>query len=95
MRAPWRLIAYLFVLALVVAFAAVNVPNASDVSFGFYTFRRVPVFLSLFVAFLLGAFLMLPFVLKRKHARTTEPEGRAAAKHGNAHAHDGPSTPEA
>ena len=62
---PWRLIGFLLVLVLVAAFATVNIPNRSDVSFGFYTFEEVPIFLSLLIAFILGTLLMVPFLLRR------------------------------
>lgn len=63
---PWRLISFLVVLTLVVLFAAFNQGNVTDISFGFYTVPKVPVFLSLFAAFLLGTFVMVPFAVKKR-----------------------------
>ena len=63
---PWRLILFLVVLALVVAFAGFNIQNSATISFGFYTLESVPIFLSLFAAFFLGVLVMLPFTLGRR-----------------------------
>jgi uncharacterized integral membrane protein len=63
---PWRLVLFLIVLALVVAFAGFNIQNVASISFGFYTVEEVPVFLSLFAAFFLGVVVMLPFTFGRR-----------------------------
>lgn len=60
---PWRLVVFLVILGFVVFFAGFNIENASDVSFGFYTLSDVPIFISLFIAFLVGVLIMLPFVV--------------------------------
>lgn len=66
---PWRLIAFLVVLALVVAFVGFNIQNTASISFGFYTLEAVPVFLSLFAAFFLGVLVMLPFTLGKRRRK--------------------------
>ena len=73
---PWRLIAFLIVLTIVVLFAGFNISNVSDISFGFYTVTKVPVFLSLFIAFLLGTFLVLPFAFRKRIAKGTPQNSR-------------------
>lgn len=68
---PWRLVLFLFFLAIFVLFAGFNIGNDSDISFVFYTVHKVPIFVSLFVAFLLGALIVLPFSIGRsKRARS-------------------------
>lgn len=62
---PWKLIIFLIILAFVVFFAGFNINNISSISFGFFKLEEVPIFLSLFIAFLLGAFVMLPFTFRR------------------------------
>ena len=57
---------FLAVLALVVFFAGFNITNVSDISFGFYTITDVPIFISLFIAFLVGTIVMIPFLAKKK-----------------------------
>ena len=61
----WKLIIFLIIMAFVVFFAGFNISNVSSISFGFFELREVPIFLSLFIAFLLGAFIMLPFTFFR------------------------------
>lgn len=63
---PWRLVLFLLFLGVVVAFAGLNAGNATDITFGFHTFEDVPIFISLFVAFFLGALIVLPFTLFRR-----------------------------
>ena len=64
------MIFFLLVLAIVVFFAGFNITNVSDISFGFYTIVDVPIFISLFIAFLAGAVVMLPFVAKKKKMKS-------------------------
>ena len=66
---PWRMIGMLVLLGLVAGFATLNLEHRSDISFGFYEFSQIPVFLSLLVAFILGAVLMLPFTLGRRRRK--------------------------
>ncbi len=73
---PWRLVLFLVVLALVVAFAGFNLQNVASVSFGFYTLQEVPVFLSLFSAFFLGVIVMLPFTFGRRSRSARKKGGR-------------------
>ncbi len=63
---PWKIFVILGSFAFFVAFAALNVRNESDVSFGFYVFRNVPVFFSLFFAFLAGTVFIIPFFIRKK-----------------------------
>ncbi len=75
---PWRLILFLCILTLVMFFIGFNITNVSDISFGFYTFTEVPVFISLFIAFLFGVSIMLPFTFLRKKGKP----GRIPVKDG-------------
>ena len=63
------MIFFLVVLAFVVFFAGFNITNVSDISFGFYTIVDVPIFISLFVAFIAGAVIMIPFVARKKKSK--------------------------
>ncbi len=62
---PWKLIVFLLTLTLIVCFIGFNLDHQSDISFGFYSFEEVPIFVSLFSAFLLGCLIMLPFTFRR------------------------------
>ena len=73
---PWRLVTFVVILGLVVIFAAFNTTNTSDISFGFYVVKDVPIFVSLFFAFLIGVVIMAPFLIgttrKKRLARHEE-----------------------
>jgi uncharacterized integral membrane protein len=62
---PWRMIVFLIVLGLVVFFASFNITNVSDISFGVTELKDIPIFVSLFISFLIGAVVMLPFVFAK------------------------------
>jgi uncharacterized integral membrane protein len=69
---PWKLIAFLIVLALVVAFVGLNVQYTSNISFGFYTLEDVPIFISLFTAFFVGVLVTLPFTFGRRSRKSRD-----------------------
>lgn len=70
---PWRMILFLAILAIVVFFAGFNISNVSDISFGFRSITGVPIFISLFVAYLVGTLTMVPFLVgKRKRSRKSK-----------------------
>ena len=60
---PWKMIGFLVVLVLVAFFASLNMNHRADISLGFYIFKDVPIFLSLLIAFLAGAVLIIPFTI--------------------------------
>ena len=74
---PWKLIFFLIILTLVILFAGFNVANTVDISLGFRTFEDVPIFIALFIAFVLGNFVMLPFALG-KNRRTKKAKAAKA-----------------
>ncbi len=59
---PWKLILFFIFLLIFVLFAGFNIRNTSDISLGFKTLNDVPIFVSLFIAFLLGGFVVMPFI---------------------------------
>ena len=74
---PWRLIFVVILMGVVVTFIGLNLENRADVSFGFYRFEQVPIFISLFAAFLAGVVVMIPFTFgfrrrRKEKARITE-----------------------
>jgi hypothetical protein len=60
---PWRLLSFLTALIVFAFFIGFNLDNRCDVSIIFYTFRDVPVFVSLLFAYLVGAISLVPFFL--------------------------------
>jgi biopolymer transport protein ExbB/TolQ len=92
---PWKLLFYLILLGLILAFVGLNLGNTTDISLGFVVFDDVPVFMSLFVAFFLGVAVAIPIVMQsssrktrartekrseRKQRREQEKAAKAAAK---------------
>ncbi len=88
---PWKLVFYLVLLGLVLAFVGLNLGNTTDISFGFVSFSDVPVFMSLFVAFFFGVAIALPAAIRtssrktkarseRTLSRREEKEAKRAAK---------------
>jgi len=60
---PWKLIGFLTVLLLVTFFIGFNLDNRCDISLVFYTFRNVPIFVSLLFAYACGALTLIPFFI--------------------------------
>ena len=71
---PWKLILIMLLMAIVVVFAGFNLTNSTDISFGFFTFKDVPVFISIYISFLCGTFLMLPFTVFKKKKKLSKKE---------------------
>ncbi|WP_052078289.1 lipopolysaccharide assembly protein LapA domain-containing protein [Spirochaeta lutea] len=59
---PWKLLFILLLFGLFIAFAGFNLENTSVISFGFFQIESVPVFISLSIAFLLGAVFTVVFI---------------------------------
>lgn len=66
---PWRLIVVVVLMGILIAFIGLNLENRADVSFGFYRFEQIPIFISLFVSFIAGVVVMLPFTFGRRKSR--------------------------
>jgi uncharacterized integral membrane protein len=66
---PWRLIAFLAALALIVAFIGFNLGNSCNISFGFAEIEDVPVYLSILGAFLLGFLASIPLAFRLSRGR--------------------------
>ena len=67
---PWRLIVVVVLMGVMIAFIGLNLENRADVSFGFYRFEQIPIFISLFVSFIVGVVVMLPFTFGRRRSRS-------------------------
>lgn len=80
---PLRLIGVILVVTLLVTFIGLNLENVTDIAFGFYTFRDIPVFLTILASFALGLLAALPAVLvHRSKDPKARSEGRASRKPG-------------
>ena len=62
---PWRLILFILVFAIFLAFIALNLDPQyrCDINFGFKEINDIPVFLTIFISFALGLFCTLPITL--------------------------------
>ncbi len=73
---PWRLIVFVICLVLVTFFIGFNLGNVSDISFGFYTFSDVPIFMSMLLSFAVGMLIMMPFTFGRRKKKDVQSAGR-------------------
>lgn len=62
----FKLISFLFFLILATLFITFNLENRCNISFIFYQFNDIPVFVSLLFAYCVGCISMLPFLFFRK-----------------------------
>ena len=76
---PWKLIIALLLFSLIVVFIGFNLENTATVSFGFYEFKDIPVFISLFIAFIGGAIVMLPFTMGKRTKQIPKSPGPVKA----------------
>jgi len=74
---PWRLIIFLVIFAIFLVFITFNLENNCDIGFGFAKLKEVPVFITIFVSFVLGFFCAMPLIIhisKRKTERLQKKE---------------------
>ncbi|MEX2442253.1 MAG: hypothetical protein WD492_01515 [Alkalispirochaeta sp.] len=77
---PWKLLFYLVLLGLVLAFVGLNLGNTTDISFGIVSFSEVPVFMSLFVAFFFGVAVALPATIRTSRRKTRARSQRSLSR---------------
>jgi hypothetical protein len=74
---PWRLVGFVIVFGIFLAFIAFNLENSCDISFGLHTFSGVPVYLTALTAFILGLFWSIPLAVSfrlKKRAKQAKGE---------------------
>jgi len=61
---PWRLIFFILIFAIFLAFVTFNLENRCDIYFGpgGMGFHDIPVFITIFTSFFLGLLCTLPFL---------------------------------
>ena len=76
---PWKLIGFVVIFAIFVAFITFNLGNTCNINYGPFEFTKlndVPVFLTIFISFFAGMFASIPFIIsagkKRKQAEIGE-----------------------
>lgn len=75
---PAKLLYFISVILILALFMGFNLHNRCDISFIFYVFKDVPIFLSLLFSFLLGNIAVLPFLISNRQ-RMKKAEKQAAA----------------
>jgi len=70
---PWRLILFIAVFAIFLAFVTLNLDNRCNVNFGFAKFEEVPIFLTVFITFSMGLLCGMPLALHLKRKRREMP----------------------
>ena len=60
---PWRLISIIIICGVLLGFIGLNLTNTCDLSLGFKVFTGVPVYLTVFISFILGMISSLPFFI--------------------------------
>ncbi len=66
---PWKLLAFIIVMSLVLVFIGFNLENRCDVSVAFHTFTDVPVVITILASFLLGLLMAFPLSFVRKSGK--------------------------
>jgi len=75
---PWKLLACILAMTLVLVFIGFNLENRCDVSLAFYTFTNVPVVITILASFLLGLLMAFPLSFVRKPGKHS-----SRGKHGS------------
>jgi hypothetical protein len=79
---PWKLIAFLAILLVITFFIGFNLDNRCDVSFIFYKYHDVPIFISLLFAYAAGAVTVLPFFIGHGKKRAGKGNGNTSTTDG-------------
>jgi uncharacterized integral membrane protein len=81
---PWRLIGFIVLFGIFLAFTALNLDNRCDINFGFRSFQGVPVFFTVFASFVAGLLCALPFAfaVRKKKKVPAEKDAAPASKPG-------------
>jgi len=73
---PWHLIGTIAVLAVLLTFIGFNIGNTCNLSLVFHTFENVPVYLTVFISFILGLLFSLPFFFFGKRPKKGKNAGK-------------------
>ncbi|MDR2068493.1 MAG: hypothetical protein LBP71_01315 [Spirochaetaceae bacterium] len=67
---PWRLIGFVVFFGILLVFIGLNLNNSCDISFGFTTIEAVPIYLTVFSAFVLGLFCTIPLMVSLRFRKS-------------------------
>ena len=73
---PWRLIQLILICIVLLLFVAFNLGNKCNINFGFTSIPDVPVFLTVFAAFVFGMLCTTPYIiaLRLKNKKSQDPQ---------------------
>ena len=79
-----RLIIFILIFVIFLAFIILNLDNKTDISLGYTTFKEIPVFLSSLFSFVLGMLFAVPLVFplgrgRKKKSGTEDPSSPSKA----------------
>lgn len=60
---PWRLVGFILIFFVFIAFILSNLRNESDISFFTWTLPNIPVFVTVFASFLVGMLASVPIII--------------------------------
>ena len=69
----FKIILFVIFICFYALFAALNLSNVTDISFGVTTVSQVPIFLAVTVAFAAGALFVIPFMFGHKKEKNEKP----------------------
>lgn len=81
---PWRLILFIVIFAVFLAFVTLNLDNRCNINFGFTQFEGVPIFLTVFISFSFGLLCAAPLVWRlsrKKKIETPRKERKKIEEH--------------
>jgi uncharacterized integral membrane protein len=78
---PWKLLGFVVFLGILLVFIGLNLGNSCDISFGFTTVTAVPIYLTVFSAFVLGLLCAIPLSVSLKFKKN-KPKNTPAADAG-------------
>ena len=75
-----RLIVFIIIFAIFLAFIVFNLDNRCDISIGIKTFKDIPVFLTALFSFVLGMLFALPLIFALGRGRKRKSEAAVNSK---------------
>jgi uncharacterized integral membrane protein len=70
---PWRLIGFIILFGIFLVFIGLNLENRCDISFGLGTIEGVPIYLTVFSAFVLGLLCTIPLMVSLRFRKAKSP----------------------
>ncbi|MDR0689344.1 MAG: hypothetical protein LBG08_03625 [Spirochaetaceae bacterium] len=71
---PWKLLGFIVFLGILLVFIGLNLGNSCDISFGFTTVQAVPIYLTVFSAFVLGLLCAIPLSISIRFKKNKSPD---------------------